>query len=282
MSIESPSSTRHKSIQAGKHIEKKILELESDLLLKKNFDYQFMHPSDATQLFLDTYISTYQRYWKMHRDIDESLKKFGVGRKNLFENSASVITSIWKSRQTADRIGCPYDFYLSGAFKHLIDNRIWKRLPAPNQLVTEEVVTHVERQWETWAESGFRQQPSDPRFQDYSERDTWLQKSFRKWLIKELKAQPPSRIPMWVGGIALSKNYLSEAQVVTEFGQEILSQSKANIMEGVLENATSERDPDLSPIDFQPGCCGIPHGHNELTCGDCDFVVQCNVSRRWT
>ncbi len=100
---------------ALKFIPLKLLSEEAELNATKHWDYRFLHPSQATQLYAESYAAALKRAVSRRIDIWKGLNMKGLKSPIIFELDPRVVTGFWKGRQMADRIGCPYDFYCEHA-----------------------------------------------------------------------------------------------------------------------------------------------------------------------
>jgi len=106
---------------------------EAPLYQSKWFDNRLQHPLDATIAFAEAYRLAYRQTTQSRNDlyIGQNIKVLNV--ENFLENKKAIITSIWKARQSADRLGVPYFDYCKLAMKYAIESR-WEHLPRPQHL----------------------------------------------------------------------------------------------------------------------------------------------------
>lgn len=95
----------------------KLLQEEAELAGTKFWDYRFMHPTQATQVYAHAYSAALKRAVSRRTDIWKGLNMKGLKSEVIFELAPGAITGFWKGRQMADRIGCPYDFYCEHAMQ---------------------------------------------------------------------------------------------------------------------------------------------------------------------
>lgn len=116
----------------------KLLQEESALYATKHWDYRFLHPSIATQLYADSYSAALKRAVARRTDLWKGKYMKPLKSDVLFELSAAAITALWKGRQMADRIGCPYEFYCEQAMQ-FADQARMNYLPTPNNMYSQSV-----------------------------------------------------------------------------------------------------------------------------------------------
>lgn len=120
----------------------KLLQEESDLFQSKFWDYRFMHPTQATQVYAHEYAAALKRAVSRRTDLFMGLNMKGLKKPVIFELESRSITGFWKGRQMADRIGCPYDFYCEHAMQ-FADRARMTFLPSSSQMYTQTVPEHL-------------------------------------------------------------------------------------------------------------------------------------------
>lgn len=123
---------------ALKFIPIKLLQEEAELNGTKFWDYRFLHPSQATQLYAQCYAAALKRAVSRRTDLWIGLNMRGLKKDCVFELAPRAITGHWKARQMADRIGCPYDFYCEHAML-FADKARMTFLPSSSQMYTRTV-----------------------------------------------------------------------------------------------------------------------------------------------
>lgn len=121
----------------------KLLAEEAELNNTKFWDYRFMHPTQATQLYAQCYAAALKRAVSRRTDLWIGLNMKGLKKACIFELDARSITGFWKGRQMADRIGCPYDFYCEHAML-FADKARMHFLPSSSQMYTRTVPERLE------------------------------------------------------------------------------------------------------------------------------------------
>ncbi len=114
----------------------------------KWFDYRFISPVEATEIFANEYKLMYKKFWAVNFDFDESKRRRGLPLGSILEDP-KYATAIWRARQLADEICMPYDIFLRAAFQLWLDNGP-QRLPQPNHLYSgkwaENIKTPIEKE----------------------------------------------------------------------------------------------------------------------------------------
>ena len=123
------------------------------LMETKWFDYRFMSPIDATELFVKCYVSAYRRKWATNFASGEESKKLATRHGNWRSNQTEF-TCFWRARQFADELGVPYDLFCDHALEVLL-RKGYARPARPNQLYSEKNIQIIaEHVREAWREQG--------------------------------------------------------------------------------------------------------------------------------
>lgn len=117
---------------------------EPELQSKRWFDYRHQLPAQLTYLFAQRYEAIYREFYAKTRD-SESAPNIQVTMYEDVFNSPELLC-FWNARQTADEIGCDYDFYIRFCMNRTWE-RAWKYLPRPNQLYGDEIKTDATAAW---------------------------------------------------------------------------------------------------------------------------------------
>lgn len=119
-----------------------LLGEEAELFRKKHWDYRFLHPAQATQLFAHYYAQARKHAVERRTDIWVGRNMKGIKDPVIYNLDARSITGFWKARQMADRMGMPYDFYCEAAML-FADVARWDNLPTPIQLYSDNIPEHL-------------------------------------------------------------------------------------------------------------------------------------------
>lgn len=124
------------------HVPLPLLSCEAELFKTKHWDYRFLHPAQATQLFAHSYAQAKKHAVERRTDIWVGRNMKGMKEEVIFDQTARSITGFWKGRQMADRLGIPYDFYCEHCMV-FADIARWENLPTPVQTYSENVPEHL-------------------------------------------------------------------------------------------------------------------------------------------
>lgn len=154
--IVEPVTGEDMDVFAHRYVQKKFIQFERMLAHSKWFDYRFLHPVEATRLYVEAYEGEYRAaYASTFSTLRSQYVKFtgwsemvslledpDKGRKHR-----EMLAGFWRGRQVADAIGMPYDLYIRLALKERL--RFWKQryLPNPSMLYSELIVERVAELW---------------------------------------------------------------------------------------------------------------------------------------
>lgn len=226
MEIEYPGSDFDHSMNellAVRHIKPSDLALERRLYDTKWFDYRLMHPTQATMLFHD-YV------WKgqdiaFKRYFDESCW-FGFRRTYkmyLFNNKPAFITGVWKARQTADAIGCPYKFFVDNCYIAALEKESFKMMPKPAQFYFEDIVEYVTARWEESQRAIIR--PATDEIYNLSNYvGSREQEAYQDYLLKQIARKVHKEYAL--KRFLIDVPQLVESKAVEAFGDEAIERAK--------------------------------------------------------
>lgn len=228
-------------------IDKKYRRNEAELMSKTWWDYRTMHPTKRTYLFAAFYREQFRALYQRHisHDISENVR--GYSRPDPLDNRPNkgkrsklpTPTYLWRARQAADYIGCPYDFFCfhacTTALRHktsdvavgrmrTVDAR--KLMLSASNLYEEQVFMKVYEKWE-------ETQRSAPRFARSEEfvikpgmRPTELQAEHERHLIAHAKKMMN---PEFLLANAVRKGHVRQEllpMLVKLFGEGVIERTK--------------------------------------------------------
>lgn len=202
-------------------IPRPLLVKETDLMSTKWFDYRTLHPWQATAIFLEAYRSEHAWVMRKREDVQSHWFHKGIKVSKLHNAGSRQLVSIWKARQAADLVGCPYDFYC----RELLDwaeKRNWTHLPRINQLYTEEHIEVVKELWERGKRDRLRV-ATEPCFEREAG-DEWYQRDYRDFLIEQIKMRAHKEFSL--ATLIYKHGHLSEFDGMQHFGQSMVERAR--------------------------------------------------------
>jgi len=196
---------------------------EVPLFTTKWFDYRFMHPVQATYLFAHHYRRVYKRIFSENFDAERAEYVKGFRGDDLFVQGKSVtISGMWRARQHADAIGCPYDVYISAALNKVLRlNR--SNMPYLTELYQGWVLDGVKQSWEE-VQRGRLFIAQHPSYRSQSYCGLSAQNEHHEWLFKQ--AATRDSLPRWLARFIWRDGLLSEDVVAARFGIEMLETAR--------------------------------------------------------
>jgi hypothetical protein len=242
---------------------------ESYLYTTKWFDYRFLSPLAATELFASEYQKIFRRTWEATFDREEAAKKQGLAKGGIYAGGGEL-TSIWRARQMADGLGLPYDFFISRAMD-AATGRGARHLPRPNQLYHEWNCQRALAAWKELIDARFR--PSElPQYRNEAFCGLHAQIAHRKWVVDRIKARSmPSRL---IGKSCFILKVLPVDIAISEFGVDRVSQARQEVVDDIPVDHEILRDDE-----FWPSCMGVPRAHTNGTdpCASCAKQGVCRT-----
>lgn len=164
----------------------KLLQDESMLYSTKWFDYRHLHPTSATYLFAHHYVAEYRKIYQKIRDQEKG--KFITGTKGKDVMLKKEVSGFWKARQSADRIGMPYNLYIGAVMRFLIEGNIWQRIPRPAHMYSSKVQEFIVEEWRAMLDTGIVE-PSTAHLSDDNEFAEQCKQDIARWLCMQLKTR---------------------------------------------------------------------------------------------
>jgi hypothetical protein len=107
-------------VRAARFVTTADFARERELMERKWYDYRFMSPVEATELFSEIFSKIYREKWREYFDKNESANKKGRISGNIIANRREFV-SFWRARQFCDENGWLYDFYIREAMECIFE-----------------------------------------------------------------------------------------------------------------------------------------------------------------
>ncbi|KJZ17441.1 hypothetical protein TW86_04095 [Halomonas sp. S2151] len=202
-------------------IPRDLLVKEADLMGAKWFDYRTLHPWQATALFLEAYRSEHAWVMRKREDVTNFWFHKGIKCSKLHNAGKHQMVAIWKARQAADTVGCPYDFYC----RELLDwaeQRCWTNLPRMNQLYSDDHLQVMTEKWETSKRVKLRTATDPCYMRDAG--DEPHQQAYREFLVAQARRRFSPEYAL--ANLVYDKQHLNEDDVIEHFGPDTLRACK--------------------------------------------------------
>ncbi len=258
--------------------------IEAELNTTKWFDYRFLTPMQATELFSKSYAEKYRLKFGRNVDSSQASKTSGT-RSHRWDSSSRELSSFWVARQFADSMGIPYDYFIEPAMQALMDIG-YKRIPRPNQLYAAKtrrlICTKAHEHWTEWTETARLMWSELPQYHIDVFRGLPAQIAHQDWIVKQLKARHAR--PEHIGEMCFVNAVLCPDRAEEEFGSEKLERARMHVVD--YRTAEMRAKIDVPDTDYKPGCYGVAGAMdpNAETCGACKELNACgkfasNLSR---
>lgn len=130
---------------ALERIEPEVLKREAALYQTKWWDYRFLHPTEATYAFAQSYERAYRRLYAKRYDKFEAETVAVFNNADALKDTKTTVVGLWMARQKADELGIRYDSWCFPALDY--SERVFDKLARTPELVLPNVVEHIEHQW---------------------------------------------------------------------------------------------------------------------------------------
>ena len=249
--------------------------VERRLQTTKWFDYRFMSPIEATELFVEAYSSAYQHYYGKYFNSEKAPGKSGV-RQHAWKSSHREFTSFWRARQFADELGVPYDQFVDGVF-YACGRRKWGRLPRPNQIYGAKfgvaVKSRVIQQWREWTEEAKLTFSKLPQYRNENFVGLPAQVAHRDWVVSQLKTWHGDHYKM--AALCFVDEVLPIERAIAEFGEAQFERARLYATDNGLAAIPTTL---LSDAEMRPSCFGVLNAHDAAAteCIGCPMQAPCS------
>ena len=210
----------HAEVLAIQHVPATLLKKEAELMRTKWFDYRRMHPTKATYFLASCYAKAYGNAIAVMKDSQMGLYHKGFKGMDFMQTKEAL--SFWRLRQSIDKLGIRYDFYLRKAMDWCIENG-WRRPPRPSQLASNpDMVSDIMLAWEEECAARI-QFCKDDRYKVRSFFGHADQIAYEQFIVQAIKQRPQPRYGL------NSALYVEDAirieTALTEFGERVVEEA---------------------------------------------------------
>ncbi|WGM61308.1 MULTISPECIES: hypothetical protein [Agrobacterium] len=257
---------------------------ESQLMMKRWFDYRFMSPVEATMTFGQHYIAGLRRY--VSRNFDVGLAETVSGTKNGVPAArASWFTALWRARARTDAIFVPYGLLVDFSFDFASRRkRFWTMLPS--QLHASK------RNGEAWW-ALFNERVEDvlplrmkniadmPHYRAENYLGLPPQVHFRELMISEMAHEHRPLVDKIVDRVFV-KRHLPLEQALTLAAPDADLRELTQRANTAADDRAWEARPvvELDPSDLLPSCFAIAEtiDVNRAPCDLCPLIASCRAA----
>lgn len=253
--------------------------VERELMTTKWFEYRFLPPLDATQLFATKYVEGLRRYVRANFDVELSEKVRGIPA-GLPPKREPWFTQLWRARQRADSMCVPYDLVIDFGF-HFASRRKRNWSPLPHQLFASGANGEA---WHGLFPSFVKDHMpiylarlDDDRYRSEHDRGLSPQVQFRDFMRNQLKANTGSWTRM-IATIWFENRYLP----LEDCFALVPIDSRKSVREGLRSECSDAlREPaphvELADEDLDLSCFGVREAINldAGACRECSLKSRC-------
>lgn len=153
------------------------------------FDYRFLHPFDATMVYIAELNVVYQDMYRTYRDYRAAEYVRVIRPLDMIHSwkaKRTKIVACWKGRVIADQLGMPYQLYIRDAYKERLKAWNQRFLPQPNCLYSREIVDKVAESWRDRQKARMHFS-IDPRFLNDQYSHQKAQDDHHEWLLEQVQ-----------------------------------------------------------------------------------------------
>lgn len=257
---------------------------ESQLMMKRWFDYRFMSSLEATLLFGRHYIAGLRRHVRRHIDADRAEAVSGI-KNGLPGARATWFTALWRARARTDAIFVPYDLLIDFSFDFSSRRkRYWTMLP--HQLHASP--KNGEAWWGVFHEriedllpprmSGVAE---IPQYRIENDVDLPPQKHFRALTMSEIRHEHKTLADQ-IADKVFVKRHLTLDQGLGLAAPDTDLVELERRAKALADHRAWEMTPvvKLDLADLLPSCFGIAETINEMRapCDTCTLANQCRAA----
>ena len=153
------------------------------------FDYRFLHPFDATMVYVDAFNRVYRDLYRAYRDFKAADVIRVVKPSDMIHalpKNRQAIVGCWRGRMIADQFGMPYEAFIKDAME--IRLKYWKQrhLPRPSLLWGPMILENIEAAWERRQETRMHFS-THPNYLTERYVGSPAQDQHHEWLFKQVK-----------------------------------------------------------------------------------------------
>lgn len=141
---------------------------------------------------------------------------------DIWSKDQAHITGVWKAMLVADAFGIPYDVYVRLACRIALQ-RLWKRLPRPSQLYSDNLAAAVVEEWEALK----LERPTFAKHPIYAEENYMgldLQDAYREWLIEHIENQKDKLSAIMIA--VYHSRQIPEAMALQHFPPQLVNRAR--------------------------------------------------------
>ncbi|TXM67268.1 hypothetical protein FV226_22185 [Methylobacterium sp. WL12] len=256
-------------LEAASHMSPQCWAAERVLADFKWFDYRFLSPVQATELFVEEYIQLYRHKWAQNFDAVAAGKKRATAAGGLF-HSRKEFSEFWNARAHADLLGVPYKLYISTAMETALRRAKQQRLLRAGQMRRVDCVVAIEKRMEEELTGAYW-------FSDFShyrmENDHALpdQIAHQEHIARAARKRTNGSIAI---GMAIDNaRVLSVDKAAAFYGAEVVATAR----ERSAGLGTAAAINVLPSEQLIPSCFGLPAPLDAAAerCNRCPLVAQC-------
>ena len=249
-----------------------LIVSETALVGSKWFDYRFMTPLEATELFAQEYAEAFRNSWRRTQDYREAELKRALPKDGL--KAKGELTSMWRARQIADAVGMKYDVFLITVM-HFFEVRSYRRPPRPNQIygekIREPLISVALREWsKRQEEAGLYTYSTSPAYKNEVFLGLPAQLDHREFVLRAIRKSHSY-------ADAIAKLHFKLRLIPLEIVEAKFDAGHVDEARRLASSTSSSPTIRLSAEQLRPGCFGLPRASEagDADCVRCPMKLEC-------
>ena len=194
-----------------------VLAKEDECATKRWFDVRDLHPLQATAYFAECFMLAFAKVMEVKGRADYRSAPFRTGIKRVFllEQSPNTLTGLWKARQVADLMSCPYyDFVFM--LQIIAERRGRRYLLTPSQLYQKELLEIFQERWNSRLNTKLLFS-DDPYFTTEHYCHDIVQDQHRNFVSAQIQLHPHARQPLLLAAALFSHSLMTKQYAQQRF-----------------------------------------------------------------
>jgi hypothetical protein len=276
--IKFPSSVDLKAraktiIGAAALVPKDRLARERQLFSRKWFDYRWLSPFEATELFAEACMRASLDNWCIRWKSNVEAAEGGLRLAGV-RFSAQDVLALWDARQSADEMGIPYDFFMKHLYR-ISNRRRGQYRPGREQIIplhwTQPLYTGLRDGWRNHHRYRRVMVSELPQYRVEAFRGLPAQIEHRRWVLDHIEYQYDREF--YIGRFVFVDRLVPPEMAAARFGEMALKKARTRIAGSGLTEVE-----EVSNSILWPACFTSPHAVDVTKgCSSCSLVERCTA-----
>jgi hypothetical protein len=260
-------------VAAARLIPKNRLARERYLASVKWFDYRWLSPFEATELFTETCLRAYTENWCIRWRSNVEASEGGLRLAGI-RFSAEDALALWDARQSADEMGIPYNFFMKHLYR-ISNRRRGQHRPSREEIIplhwTQPLSRGLRDEWRNHHRYRRVMVSELPQYRVEAFRGLPAQIEHRRWVLDHIEYQRDR--DFYIGRFVFLERLVSPEMAAARFGEMALKKAQAEI-----GGSSPTELEEVSDSSLWPACFTLPHAVDVTKgCSSCPLVGSCTA-----